>query len=80
LAHTLNLRVVHVLERPPEGWEGEVGYVTREMLERYLPSDPRRYRVFICGPPTGMLNVVEAALREMAVPEERIHLERFDLA
>jgi len=80
LESELNLDVVHVLERPPEGWEGETGFVTREMLARYLPNErPPRYHVFVCGP-TGMLNAVEAALLQLEVPDRLIHAERFDLA
>jgi len=76
----LNLKVVHVLERPPEGWEGQTGYVTREVIARYLPEErPASLRAFVCGP-TGMLNLCEGALRELDVPERFIHLERFDLA
>ncbi len=32
LKDRLNLTVVHVLERPPENWAGETGYVTAEVL------------------------------------------------
>lgn len=79
LGDKLNLQVVHVVERPPEGWEGETGYVTREMLARYLPPRESRFHVYLCGP-TGMLNAVEAALESQGVPPARIHLERFDFA
>jgi 3-phenylpropionate/trans-cinnamate dioxygenase ferredoxin reductase subunit len=34
----LDLTVVHVLERPPDDWAGETGYVTTEVLARYLPK------------------------------------------
>ena len=79
LQEKLNLKVVHVLERPPEGWQGESGYVTREMLSRYLPGGATNLHVYLCGP-TGMLNAVEPALEALGVPPARIHLERFDLA
>jgi predicted ferric reductase len=79
LGERLNLQVVHVVERPPEGWQGETGYVTREMLARYLPSTGVRYRVYISGP-TGMLNAMERALEALGVPPALIHPERFDLA
>lgn len=79
LEEKLNLKVVHVLERPPEGWQGEVGYVTQDVLRRHLPAAPQRFRVFICGP-IPMLNAVEASLEALGVPERLIHMERFDLA
>ncbi|NLG26639.1 MAG: oxidoreductase, partial [Chloroflexi bacterium] len=77
LEQRLKLRVVHVLERAPEGWQGETGFVTDQVLARHLPAAVD-YHVFLCGP-LGMLNAVEAALAKLNVPETRIHLERFDL-
>jgi NAD(P)H-flavin reductase len=41
LKDRLDLTVVHVLERPPEEWAGETGYVRAEVLSR------------ICRPATG---------------------------
>jgi len=78
LEGALKLKVVHVLERPPEDWQGEVGFVTDQVLARHLPQGAVRYDVFLCGP-LGMLNAVEAALEKLQVPQKRIHLERFDL-
>ncbi|HEU6445198.1 MAG TPA: ferric reductase-like transmembrane domain-containing protein [Gaiellaceae bacterium] len=78
LVQTLNLRVVHVLERPPDGWAGETGYVTAELLQRHLPSQYRRYQFFVCGP-VPMIAAVERALEALRVSGERVHSERFDL-
>jgi predicted ferric reductase len=74
----MNLTVVHVLERPPATWAGEVGYVTAELLSRRLPSGYRRFQFFICGPDP-MMDAVENALVELGVPGERVHTERFDM-
>ena len=74
----LDLTVVHVLERPPEGWAGETGYVTAEILARHLPPGHRRYQFFICGPDP-MMDAAEAALIGLGVPPERVHTERFDM-
>jgi predicted ferric reductase len=74
----LNLAVVHVLERPPAGWQGEAGFVSAELLARHLPRGYRRFQYFICGP-APMMDAVERALSELGVPDERIHTERFDM-
>jgi predicted ferric reductase len=74
----LSLTVVHVLERPPEPWEGETGYLTAEILARHLPPGFRRFQFFICGPDP-MMDAAEAALIELGVPAERVHTERFDM-
>jgi predicted ferric reductase len=78
LKDRLSLTVVHVLERPPEGWTGEKGYVTTELLSRHLPLGYRRFQFFICGPDP-MMDAVEAALVQLGVPPERVHTERFDM-
>ncbi len=76
----LNLKVVHVLQSPPEGWNGEKGFVNADILERCLPAEriPNRVEIFICGPGP-MMNAVEKALIQLGVPMGDFHSERFDL-
>ena len=74
----LTLTVVHVLERTPDEWEGETGYLTAEILARHLPPAYRRFQYFICGPDP-MMDAAEAALIELGVPPERVHTERFNM-
>jgi len=76
LAGRMNLRVVPVLEEAPEGWEGERGYLTVDVLRRHLPLQYRRLQYFVCGP-EAMMDAVEPMLVELGVPVERIHTERF---
>jgi predicted ferric reductase len=77
LSTRLDLRVVHVLERPPEGWRGEQGYLTHAMLDRWLPHRGR-HAYFVCGPGP-MMDLAEAALAQLGVPHSDLHSERFDL-
>jgi predicted ferric reductase len=79
LKERLDLTLVHVLERPPDGWDGESGYVTADVLARHLPVGYRRFQFFICGPDP-MMDAAEEALAELGVPAERVHTERFDMA
>jgi predicted ferric reductase len=74
----MNLTVVHVLERPPAGWDGEAGYVTADLLARHLPPGHHRFQYFVCGP-APMMDAVEHGLVALGVPDERIHTERFDM-
>lgn len=78
----LDLTLVHVLETPPEeGWEGETGYVTREVLERHLPPEPEpraALHYFLCGP-APMTAAAGEALRGLGVPAHHIHTEIFEL-
>jgi predicted ferric reductase len=74
LASRLDLKVVHVLEKPPLGWLGETGVIGAELLERHLPRSGRM-ACFVCGP-DAMMDAAEWALAELGVPVEDIHAER----
>jgi predicted ferric reductase len=74
-----NLRVVHILGKPPQGWNGESGRITPELLRRHLPENQyRRYMYFICGP-NPMMDAMEDALSGIGVPPDHIDTERFDM-
>jgi predicted ferric reductase len=81
LKERLDLRVIHVLEAPHSGWQGEVGLITRELLDRVLPDAAVRsdFGYFICGP-VPMNHAVRDFLRELGIPESKVHTEIFDLA
>jgi len=74
----LNLKVVNVLEDPPENWEGESGYLTRDILEKHLPDDRMGFDYFMCGPEP-MTRGLEKTLYSMGVPLRRFHTEIFNL-
>jgi len=74
---SLDLKLVHVLEEPPEGWAGERGYLTEALLDRWLPRGGRHGH-FVCGP-APMMDSVEASLARLGVPLADLHSERFDL-
>ena len=78
LASRIDLKVVHVLARPPLGWLGETGVIGPEVLERHLPASGRR-ACFVCGP-DAMMDTAESALAELGVPVEDIHAERLGWA
>lgn len=80
LSKRLNLKLIHVLELPPEGWRGEKGYITIDILKKHLPTDrtPDNVEVFICGPGP-MMDAVEKALIQLGVPMGDFHSERFDM-
>jgi len=71
------LRVVHVLESPPEGWQGYTGYITKETVVSEIP-DYRDRIFFVCGPP-GMVAALTGILEKgLALPREQIITENFD--
>nr|ABX00685.2 NADH cytochrome b5 reductase [Mucor racemosus] len=45
-----NFKVHYVLERPPsESWDGEVGLVTKEMIEKYCPKPAKDVNCYYVG-------------------------------
>lgn len=43
------LSVHHVLARPPSGWEGETGWITRDIIEKRLPLPGEKTGYLLCG-------------------------------
>ena len=78
LRERLNLRVVTVLWEAPEGWTGETGLISEELLGRHLPAERAALECFVCGP-VPMIDLSERALHRLGVPLSRIHSELFDL-
>lgn len=77
LRSTLNLRIVHILNEPPEGWEGEQGYLTVDTLARHLPEQRLEHEYFVCGP-YPMQMAVKGALGKLGLPLERVQSESFN--
>ena len=79
LARRLDLETTHVLRRPPEGWTGDAGLLTPELVGRWMASGSDGTEYFLCGPKP-MSDLAERALRDRGVPIRRIHGELFDMA
>ncbi|MEO6729108.1 MAG: ferredoxin reductase family protein [Candidatus Dojkabacteria bacterium] len=72
-----NLKVVNVLSgeaTPKDGFE--IGFVTSDLLKKYLKEDLPNYKFFICGPPI-MMTKIEADLISKGVKKEDIMWEDF---
>lgn len=78
LQERLDLRLLHVLTKPPAGWRGESGFVTQALLQKILPGDAHRYEYFLCGPKP-MSEAVQQGLHALHIPVGRVHFELFDM-
>jgi predicted ferric reductase len=78
LTERMNLTLVPVLTQPPDGWQGETGYVTAEVMKRYVPEQVRWFKFLICGPKP-LMDAMEEALPAVGVPPENVLTERFDM-
>jgi ferredoxin-NADP reductase len=69
------IRVIDVLFDPPEGWPGETGFITAEVVRRHVDALDGWHWV-VAGPPP-MIEPMKAVLAELAIPAERVSLESF---
>ncbi|KAG6574353.1 NADH-cytochrome b5 reductase [Phytophthora cinnamomi] len=51
------ISVVHVLSNPSAEWKGLTGFVSKEMVEKYMPEPSDDNLVCVCGPPPMMYHV-----------------------
>ncbi|KAI1467153.1 ferredoxin reductase-like protein [Daldinia caldariorum] len=54
-------RVHYVLDKPPEGWTGGVGFVTADMVDKWLPKPAPDVKILLCGPPPMVGGLKKAA-------------------
>lgn len=56
--HPKRFTVFYVLNDPPHGWHGGVGFVTREHIQKHMPPSNHDIKVLMCGPPP-MMNAMK---------------------
>jgi len=66
-----NFKIYYVLNVPPEGWTGGIGFVTQEMIEQNLPKPSPDIKVVMCGPPP-MNKAMLGHFQAIGYPEEQI--------
>jgi 3-phenylpropionate/trans-cinnamate dioxygenase ferredoxin reductase subunit len=79
LKASLDLSIVYVLRTANDDWEGETGYVDKNLLAKYIPRHRGTRHYFVCAAPA-MMDAVERALFELDVPVTNVHMEHFNLA
>ncbi|KAL9648960.1 hypothetical protein ABK040_008340 [Willaertia magna] len=71
-----NFKVFHVLNEPPVNWDQGSGFITQELIEKYLPAKPSDDNiVLMCGPPP-MISAMRDILTEK-LGHERKHYFTF---
>ncbi|GJP77699.1 hypothetical protein CLOP_g8057 [Closterium sp. NIES-67] len=71
------LSIYYVLNEPPEGWTGGVGFVTRDMIKAHLPAPAADVMVVRSGP-SAMNKAMAATLEEMGYASDSL-LQVLDL-
>ncbi len=78
LESKLKLKTIYTIEKPPQKWEGESGFLNKDILKRHIPNEwfMNGTDIFLCGP-TPMMNAVEGELRKIGYAHKQIHSERY---
>jgi glycine betaine catabolism B len=70
--------IIHTLTNGvPDGWPGESGYISQEIIAKYIPG-PADWLWYLCGPPP-MIASVEKILGAMKIPSDRLRIEPWQL-
>jgi cytochrome-b5 reductase len=48
-AHASRFKVYYVLNNPPAGWTGGVGFVSKDQIQTHLPSSSGDAKILMCG-------------------------------
>ncbi|KAF8328153.1 putative NADH-cytochrome b5 reductase [Cantharellus anzutake] len=63
-------KVYYVLNNPPAGWKGGVGFVSKEHIAEYLPGPGPEAKILVCGPPP-MVTAMKGHLDALKYPAPR---------
>jgi len=71
----LGVQTIHIITDAPADWDGEVGFLTKEIAQTYVPNISKRL-VYLSGPP-GMVVAYEQLFRSLGVPKQHIKTDYF---
>ncbi|GJJ08763.1 hypothetical protein Clacol_002982 [Clathrus columnatus] len=52
--HPTRFSVFYVLNNPPQSWDGGVGFVAKEHIQKHMPISNHDIKILLCGPPPMM--------------------------
>ncbi|KAF8167924.1 hypothetical protein B0H34DRAFT_670237 [Crassisporium funariophilum] len=66
--HEQKFKILYVLNNPPPGWKGGVGFVTKDHIKEHLPNPADTdSKLLICGPPP-MVTAMKKNLEDLKYP------------
>ncbi len=75
---TLDMRLMPIAEQGAPGWQGEIGLLDRDRLQRLLTGlDPKTTVAMMCGPGPMVVKVSDTLL-DLGLPTHNVIYERFD--
>lgn len=69
------ISIVHVIALPDDGWRGETGFITADVVRRHVDC-LEEWRWLVAGPPA-MVDAMEKVVTDLGLPSERVTFERF---
>lgn len=66
------IKIVYVLAEYDSNWEGETGFITSELINKYIDSKNKTF--YLCGP-TAMYKFLENEMKNLNIPSRRIRRE-----
>ncbi|WPH03219.1 Hypothetical protein R9X50_00609600 [Acrodontium crateriforme] len=63
-------KVYYVLNNPPEGWKGGVGFVTADMIKERFAAPAKDVKILLCGPPP-MISAMKKACESLGYDKAR---------
>jgi len=76
-----HVRVEFTLSRPTQGWAGRTGYVQTHVRELYAGLEAEgkgEPHVYVCGLERMVSAVRDLIRKDMGLPRQRVHSERYD--
>jgi len=68
-----NFSIYYVLNNPPSGWTGGVGFVSKDMIQNHLPPSADDIKIVMCGPPM-MNKAMQSHLESLNYPAEQFFI------
>ncbi|MFT4343457.1 MAG: cytochrome b5 reductase family protein [Candidatus Woesearchaeota archaeon] len=69
--------IMNTLDSADDSWGGERGFISKEMIEKYVQNYADK-RFLICGPPP-MVASLRAVLKELGVADENVCFDNWQL-
>ncbi|KAI8919924.1 hypothetical protein DFJ77DRAFT_526951 [Powellomyces hirtus] len=69
--HPEQFKLYHVLNNPPTGWTGGVGFVSKDMIAERCPAPADDIKILLCGPPP-MVKAMSAITEDLGFPKSNI--------
>lgn len=65
----INIKIIYTIDKSEEGWEGEVGFINKDMISKYCKNIEDNRFVLTCGPPP-MTKSLPPILKQLGMKDD----------